>query len=140
MSQEYRPTLKSWFNPTVEQRAANRRLFLSFRGRIGRRSYWQFAAAPSLAFVALTALFDLPARMGSFGFTMFGLLLGWVVLAVSVKRCHVRGRSGWFMLANLIPFFGSLWVVVELGFLPAAPAGDRYQTETPGELVAAAEG
>ncbi len=140
MAQEYRPTLKSWFNPTVEQRTANRRLFLSFRGRIGRQSYWRFAAAPSLVFVLLTGFFDLPARMGAFGFTVFGLLLGWVVLAVSVKRCHDRGRSGWFMLANLIPFFGSLWVLAELGFLPAAAAGDRYQTETPGDLVDAAEG
>ena len=140
MAQEFRPTLKSWFKPTVEERAANRRLFLSFRGRIGRQTYWRFAAGPALAFMALTAAFDLPARMGAFGFTAFGLLVCWVVLAVSVKRCHDRGRSGWFMLANLIPFFGSLWVVVELGFLPAAQAGDRYQTETPGELADAAEG
>ena len=140
MAQEYRPTLKSWFNPTVEERAANRRLFLKFQGRTGRQTYWQFAIVPTLAFVVLAATFDLPARMGAFGFTVFGLLLSWVVLAVSVKRCHDRGRSGWFMLANLIPFFGSLWVLVELGFLPAAPAGDRYETEAPGEIAAAAEG
>lgn len=139
MTQEHLPTLKSWFNPSPEERAANRRLFLSLEGRVGRRTYWRFAAAPALVFMALIALFDLPSRMGSFGFTVFGLLLSWVVLAVSVKRCHDRGRSGWFMLANLIPVFGSLWVLVELGFMPAAPAGDRYETETPGELADAAK-
>ncbi len=62
------------------------------------------------------------------------------MLAVSVKRCHDRGRSGWFMLANLIPLFGSLWVLVELGVLPADEAGDRHGTETPGEIAAAAQG
>ncbi len=141
MAQEYRPTLKTWFSPTVEVRAANRRLFFSFRGRSGRQAYWRFAAGPALAFTALTALLDLPARRGAFGFTVFGLLPCWVVLAVSVKRCHDRGRSGWFMLANLIPLVGSLWVLVELGFLPAAAAGDRYETVNPGEpFVDAAEG
>ena len=129
--------MKSWFNPSPEERTANRRLFFSFRGRAGRRAYWQFAAVPSLAFMALTALFDLPLRLGAFGFTVFGLLVCWVVLAVSVKRCHDRGRSGWFMLANLIPVVGSLWVLVELGFLPAAKAGDRFETEG---LADAAEG
>ena len=129
MAQEYRPTLKSFFNPTVEERAANRRLFIKFQGRTGRQLYWQFAVVPTLAFAALTALLDLPARTGAFGFTVLGLLVCWVVLAVSVKRCHDRARSGWFMLANLIPGVGSLWVLVELGFLPAAKAGDRFETE-----------
>lgn len=46
---DYRPSLKSWFNPTLEERAANRRLFFSFEGRVGRQTYWQFAAVPSLA-------------------------------------------------------------------------------------------
>ena len=140
MTREYHPTLKSWFTPTVEERAASRRLFFSFRGRVGRQTYWQYAAGPALAFSVLTAEFDLPARMGAFGFTAFGLLLSWVVLAVGVKRCHDRGRSGWFMLANLIPVVGSLWVVVELGFLPANQAGDRYGPVNPGELADAAEG
>ena len=140
MTQEHLPTLKSWFNPSPEERAANRRLFFSFRGRAGRRAYWQFAAVPSLAFMALTALFDLPLRLGAFGFTVCGLLLSWVVLAISVKRCHDRGRSGWFLLANLIPVFGSLWVLVELGFLPAAEAGNRYEPDPPAALAEAADG
>jgi uncharacterized membrane protein YhaH (DUF805 family) len=132
--------LKSWFNSTPEERAANRRLFFSFRGRASRRAYWQFAAVPSLAFTVLTALFDLHLRFGAFGFTVCSLLLGWVVLAISVKRCHDRGRSGWFLLANLIPIFGSPWVLVELGFLPTAEAGNRYEPDPPGTLAEAADG
>ena len=95
---------------------------------------------PSFAFLALTALFALPLRLGAFGFTVFGLLVCWVVLAVSVKRCHDRGRSGWFLLANLIPVVGSLWVLVELGFQPAAEAGNRYEPDPPGALAEPADG
>ncbi len=140
MTQEYSPSLRSWFNPTLEERAANRRLFLSLKGRIGRRTYWQFAAAPALVFMVLIALFDLPLRMGSFGFTMFALLVCWVVFAISVKRCHDRGRSGWFLLVKLIPIVGALWVLVELGFLPAAEGAKRYDARSPGELAEAADG
>jgi uncharacterized membrane protein YhaH (DUF805 family) len=139
MTQEYHPSLRSWFNPTPEERAANRRLFLSFQGRVGRRTYWRFAAAPALAFTMLTVLFDLPLRMGSFGFTVCALLLCWVVLAVSVKRCHDRGRSGWFLLVKLIPIVGALWVLVDLGFLPAAEGAARFEARSPGELAEAAD-
>ena len=139
MTQEYRPSLRSWFNSTPEERAANRRLFLSFQGRVGRRTYWQFAAAPAFTFTVLTALFELPLRMGSFGFTVCALFLSWVVLAVSVKRCHDRGRSGWFLLVKLIPIVGALWVLVELGFLAAAEGAERYEARSPSELADAAD-
>ena len=125
MAQEYHPTLKSWFNPTPEERVANRRLFLSLDGRVGRATYWQFAMLPAFAFIALTIAFELPMRMGAFGFTVFGLLIGWAVLAVSVKRCHDRGCSGWFLLVKLIPIVGALWVLFELGFQPAAQGAER---------------
>lgn len=137
---DYRPSLKSWFNPTLEERAANRRLFFSFEGRVGRQTYWQFAAVPSLAFLVLTVLFNLPDRMGAFGFTVCGVLIGWCVLAISVKRCHDRGRSGWFLLAKLIPLVGVIWVLVELGFLPAAETAGRHGETTPEGLGEATDG
>ena len=119
MTQEYRPSLKSWFNPTSEERATNRRMFLSLKGRVGRQTYWQFAVAPAVVFLALTVQFNLPDRMGPFGFAVCGLLLSWCVLAISVKRCHDRGRSGWFLLVKLIPFVGAIWVLFELGVMPS---------------------
>ena len=53
MDQEYRPTLKSWFNPTPEEMAANKRILFSLQGRVGRRTYWIFAVAPALVFAVL---------------------------------------------------------------------------------------
>ena len=40
----------------------------------------------------------------------FILVTGWA----SVGRLHDRGRSGWTLLAALIPLFGPLWLVIEL--------------------------
>ncbi len=139
MAQEYHPTLKSWFTSTPDERIANRRLLLSLRGRVGRQTCWQFAFVPAAAFMALAVQVDLSARMGAFGFTVCGLLLCWIVLAVSVKRCHDRGRSGWFLLVKLIPVIGVLWVLVELGLLPAAAASKRYELGSSAELAEAAE-
>ena len=94
MTQEYKPSLKSWFNPSPQDMAANRRLFFSLEGRCGRQTYWSFAVAPALVFFTLAILFDLPTRMTGFGFTVSSLLIAWVAVAIGAKRCHDRGRSG----------------------------------------------
>lgn len=111
-------TAQSWLGETAEQRAANRQALFSFDGRVGRSMYWRFAVVPAVLFLTLTFLFNLAMRMGSFGFTVVGLLICWIVLAVSVKRCHDRGRSGWFVLVGLIPLLGTLWLLYDLGLQP----------------------
>jgi uncharacterized membrane protein YhaH (DUF805 family) len=126
MSRQYQPSLRSWFTASAEERAANRWLMFSFEGRVPRQPYWIFAFLPANIFVVLAAAFDLPARMGAFGFTVFCLLIGWVFLAVSVKRCHDRGRSGWFVLVPLIPVIGAIWTIVELGMLAGTRGDNRY--------------
>lgn len=88
--------------------------------------YWVFAFIPANLFVLLAIAFDLPARMGAFGFTVAGLLVAWVALAVSVKRCHDRDRPGWFLLIVLIPVVGYLWALVELGLMAGTDGDNRY--------------
>ncbi|MEC4674474.1 MAG: DUF805 domain-containing protein [Nitrospirota bacterium] len=110
-------SFQTWFVNTPEQRTANRKALFSFQGRVGRSMYWRFAFLPMMTFFILANVFDLHLRMGLFGFTVTGGLLLWINLAVSIKRCHDRGRTGWFVVLSLIPFLG-LWVLAELGFLP----------------------
>ena len=46
------------------------------------------------------------------------LVTGYAVftqLAVTIKRCHDRGRSAWWCLLTLIPFIGLLWLILDLG-------------------------
>jgi len=53
------------------------------------------------------------------------LLLLWPSLAVSVKRWHDRGHSGWWVLVGLIPVIGPLWLLVTNGLLPGTPGPKR---------------
>lgn len=50
----------------------------------------------------------------------------WPGLAVSIKRWHDRGKSGWWILIALVPLIGGLWALIETGFLPGTPGTNEY--------------
>jgi uncharacterized membrane protein YhaH (DUF805 family) len=57
------------------------------------------------------------------------LALLWPSLAVSVKRCHDRNKSGlWLILMYLACFtvIGALWPLIELGFLDGTPGPNKF--------------
>ncbi len=55
------------------------------------------------------------------------LVLGlWWSLAVAVKRCHDRGKSGWWVLVALIPIIGFIWWLVDLGILEGEEGENRW--------------
>jgi len=54
------------------------------------------------------------------------LLSLWVGLAVYVKRCHDRGKSGWWLLLMLVPFVGIIWWLVDLGILEGQQGPNKY--------------
>lgn len=54
------------------------------------------------------------------------LLSLWIGLAVYVKRCHDRGKSGWWLLLMLIPFVGIIWWLVDLGILEGQHGANKY--------------
>ena len=50
----------------------------------------------------------------------------WSGLAVQVKRWHDRDKNGVWVLINLIPIVGSIWALVENGFLDGTQGPNRY--------------
>jgi uncharacterized membrane protein YhaH (DUF805 family) len=50
----------------------------------------------------------------------------WCSIAIGAKRCHDRGRSGWFQLISLIPVVGVLWLFVDLGLLRGTEGENRF--------------
>ena len=80
---------------------------------------WISRAAPGLSTLVLALL----------GLALLGLGL-WLWLAVSVKRYHDRNKAGWWVLIALIPYIGTLWQVVELGFFAGNPGPNRYGETT----------
>src|SRR5438105_5639572 len=87
------------------------RKYAEFSGRARRREYWTFALISFLIGCAL----------GVIGALVHGLaFLSWVYslavlvpsIAVSVRRLHDTGRSGWWLLIGLIPLIGFIVLLV----------------------------
>lgn len=95
------------------------RNYATFAGRATRPEYWWFSLFTVLAgFVGIAV--DLALHTYVFSLiASLGLLLP--TLAVTVRRLHDTGRSGWWMFIALIPLVGSIWLIVILAE-PSAPA------------------
>lgn len=81
--------------------------YATFSGRARRQEYWMFLLFHIIAVFILTAvdmaIFGMPALL------YFVYLLGTLIpsLALSVRRLHDVGKSGWWLLLSFVPF-GSL--------------------------------
>jgi uncharacterized membrane protein YhaH (DUF805 family) len=118
--------------------------YARFDGRASRGEYWWFVLFTTILsllfyipFVAIAASADsgsgdVPA--GAVVLLILGLLIGLAMLvpsiAVTVRRLHDAGFSGWLYLVNLVPYLGSL-VVLVLTILPPKPEGARYDRQQP---------
>ncbi|MEE9276551.1 MAG: DUF805 domain-containing protein [bacterium] len=114
-------------------------VLFSFKGRIGRSTYWLRGVLPITVFelamwlgvaifqpLALQKGSDEIGLISALILIVLGAAVTWAGLAIGVKRCHDRGRSAWFLLVSLIPIIGSIWVLIELGFLRGTEGGNRY--------------
>ena len=113
-------------------------LFL-FKGRINRAKYWLIQL---LMLVTILSLFILGLSTGRSDndpvignesdvgriviVVLFGIIFGWINLAIQIKRWHDRDRSGWWVFIELIPFIGTIWAFVELGCLKGTAGENRF--------------
>ena len=51
---------------------------------------------------------------------VISLAMAYLYFASNARRFHDRGKSGWWSLIGIVPIIGTLWILIELGFL----AGD----------------
>src|SRR5512142_30928 len=81
-----------------------RTLLLGFRGRVARKPFWLYGVVGvSLAQLIAYALLGIAGVGERAADAISTLLVVWPGLAISVKRWHDRGKSGWWVLINLIP-------------------------------------
>ena len=107
-------------------------LLFSFHGRINRLPYWVvtliligFGVASQE--MAETYGPDNPMTIGPALLAIVGFIISvWVGLAVQIKRWHDRDKSGWWVLINLIPVVGSIWVLIECGFMQGTAGDNRF--------------
>jgi uncharacterized membrane protein YhaH (DUF805 family) len=114
------------------------RKYAVFDGRSRRREYWYFVLVTALVTLALTLPYDLQtggnpqlsppgpiALFLSFVYGLFVLAMFVPSLALSVRRLHDTGRSGWWVLVGLVPFFGGL-VLLYFSALDSEPGDNRF--------------
>jgi uncharacterized membrane protein YhaH (DUF805 family) len=117
----------------------SKQVFFSFKGRIGRQTYWMHYLALIGIFLVVGILTGLAssASPGSIAASAMVILMGlfyilaiWVSIALSVKRWHDRNKSGWWVLIGFVPIIGGFWVLIENGFLVGDEAANNYGPAT----------
>ena len=88
-----------------------------FSGRARRKEYWMFVLF-NIIFSIVAVILDniLGTAIEGIGYGLFYILYCLAVLipglAVSVRRLHDIGKSGWFLFIALIPIIGGIWLLV----------------------------
>lgn len=89
------------------------REYFNFDGRARRKEYWMFIL---FNIIISWGLQGLSYALGSSGLYFLALIYGLLVmipgLAVTVRRLHDAGYSGWYVLVLLIPIIGAIWLIV----------------------------
>ncbi|MEE6451126.1 DUF805 domain-containing protein [Gottfriedia acidiceleris] len=82
-----------------------------FSGRARRTEYWMFFLFNAIITIILSILQSI-ADIDNILTGIYGLLLILPSLAVGARRLHDSGRSGWWLLIGIIPFIGTIILIV----------------------------
>ncbi len=96
--------------------------YADFSGRARRSEYWYFLLFNMIALL-VAMMVD-----GILGYPIFYFLYALASfipsLAVSIRRLHDTGRSGWFLLLSLIPLIGI--ILIFFFVQDSAPGSNEY--------------
>ena len=85
--------------------------YATFSGRSSRSAYWWFSLFNALV-VVVALVVDAALRTGGVFYVL--TVLGIVVpnIALTVRRLHDTGHSGWWLLVSLVPLVGPIVLLV----------------------------
>lgn len=109
--------------------------YAKFTGRARRSEFWYFHLFNSVFIIVamiLDNLFGTNFDMG-YGVTspygiiylIYCLVVFLPSLAVSVRRLHDVGKSGWMLLVSFIPLVGAIWLIV-LAVTDSQPGSNKW--------------
>lgn len=113
--------------------------YAHYQGVLSRKTFWTFAFQNLLVILFLSALSYAVLYWGlkspDFLVVPYLYILATMspVLCADARRLHDTGRSGWWVWITILPYLGSLILLVLL-LLPAKTTGNTYR-ESP-ELTA----
>jgi uncharacterized membrane protein YhaH (DUF805 family) len=113
----------------------------SFQGRFNRAKWWLVGigsgVAEAIAVAIIFAIFGAPQVDAAGNITDINpisvvlivivfVVVIWVGVAAAVKRYHDRNKSGWWILIIFVPLIGSIWYLIECGFLRGTRGPNAY--------------
>lgn len=119
----YTEKATNWYLKCLKQ-------YADFSGRARRKEYWMFTLF-NIIFVIVAMILDnvLGLTVAELPYGLFYFLYALAVfipgLAVSVRRLHDVGKSGWMILISLIPIIGGIWLLV-LMLTDSSPSENQY--------------
>jgi uncharacterized membrane protein YhaH (DUF805 family) len=110
--------------------------YADFSGRARRREYWGFVLFNIIISVVLTVC---DVVLGTYSAAAsIGILTGIYALAllipgiaVSVRRLHDTGRSGWWLLIVLVPLIGAIVLLIFM-LIDSQPGQNAYGSSPKG--------
>ena len=101
-----------------------------FDGRARRREYWMFILINliiSVVLVIIDSLIGTVIRQAGFGLLqgLYDLAVLIPSIAVTVRRLHDTGRTGWWILIGLIPVIGGIVLLIFM-LLDSEPGENQY--------------
>lgn len=101
--------------------------YTDFNSRAGRAEFWMFTLISIIISLVLYFIDQriMPGSSIQVLYTLYSLAVLVPSLAVSVRRLHDTGRSGWWFLINVIPILGQLVYLVFL-LQDSQPAANQY--------------
>ena len=111
-----------------------RKKYGEFSGRASRSEFWWFSLFCVIVFAVIFILYFLVQSSsilsGICGLLILVAVFGLLVpgLAVSVRRLHDTGKSGWLILIGMIPIVSIIgsWVLLVFYVLPSNPGSNAY--------------
>jgi len=112
-----------------------------FEGRARRKEYWIFALVITIFYITLRVYADISRGsdseiLGSVLLLLFILATVVPMWAVTVRRLHDVGKSGWWIFINFIPLIGNIWLFV-LTVTDGQPGVNQYGPNPKENAIAA---
>ncbi|MBP6398881.1 MAG: DUF805 domain-containing protein [Saprospiraceae bacterium] len=112
----------NWYLKVLKQ-------YADFEGRARRMEYWMFTVINLGIYVVLYLLMFLmggeKAILPMALIVIYSLAVFLPNLAVSVRRMHDVGKSGWMLLVAIVPILGAIYLLV-LYFTDSEPGDNAY--------------
>jgi len=108
----------NWYRTVLKKYAV-------FSGRAQRAEYWYFFLFNIIIAIALSIVGSLLGDEDGILNGLYALAILIPGLAVTVRRLHDIGKSGWMLLIGLIPVIGTIWLLV-LMVTDSKPGDNKY--------------